>query len=69
MLELAMSDHLGSSLSSQVRVGGSVRDAELIPWGSTEALEAIQRICQGVAMRCHQALATHHPASNPDDQL
>jgi hypothetical protein len=63
-----MSDHLGLPLSSQVRGGGSVRDAELIAWGSTEALEAVKRICQGVAMRCHQTMATHHRASNPDDQ-
>lgn len=64
-----MSDRLGSSSSSQVRLGGPARDAELIPWGSTEALEAIKRICQGVAMRCHEAMATHHPAGNPDDHL
>jgi hypothetical protein len=55
-LERTMSDHLGLPLPNQVRVGGPAWGAEMIPWGSTDALEAVKRICQGVTVRCHQAI-------------
>jgi hypothetical protein len=29
----------------------------------------VKRICQGVALRCHQAIATHHPGDAPDIPL
>jgi hypothetical protein len=38
----------------------------VVSWGSADALEAVKRICQDVALRCHQALATHHPGDVPD---
>jgi hypothetical protein len=63
-----MSD-LGWHVSTQARVGGPAWGAEVIPWGSTDALEAVQRICQAVAVRCDQAIATHHPADAPDEQV
>jgi len=59
-----MSDHVDVRLSDQG--APVVRAAEVVSWGSTDALEAVQRICQGVALRCHQALATHHPGDASD---
>ena len=64
-----MSDHLGLHLSNPVHVGGPALGAEMIPWGSTEASAAVQRICQAVALRCHQTIATHRPADAPDEQV
>ena len=64
-----MSDHLGLHFSNQAGVGGPAWGAEVIPWGSTEASEAVRRICQGVTMRCHQAMATHRSADAPDEQV
>jgi hypothetical protein len=61
-----MSDHLGLPLSNQVRVGGPAWGTEVIPWGSTDALEAVKRICQGVTVRCHQAIAAHRPADTSE---
>ena len=59
-----MSD-LGLPLSSQARVG-----AEVVAWGSTNALEAVKRICQAVAVRCDQAIGMqHHPADAPANQV
>jgi hypothetical protein len=52
-----------------VHVGGPAQGAEMIPWGSTEASEAVQRICQAVALRCYQTIATHRPAVAPDEQV
>lgn len=63
--EWTMIDHLGLHFSNQAGVGGPAGGAEVIPWGSTEASEAVHRICQGVAMRCYQAMATHRPADAP----
>ena len=63
------SGHLGLHFSNQASVGGPAWGAEVIPWGSTEASEAVHRICQGVTMRCHQAMATHRPANAPDEQI
>lgn len=62
-LERTMSDHLDARLSDQ---GATARGAEVVSWGSTDALEAVKRICQGVALRCHQAIATHHPGDASD---
>jgi hypothetical protein len=63
-LERTMSDG-GLPLSHQARVC-----AKVVAWGSTDALEAVKRICQAVAVRCDQALATqHHPADAPDNQV
>jgi hypothetical protein len=64
-----MSDRLGLPLSNRMHVGGSTGGAEVIPWGSTEAMEAIKRTCQGVTVRCHQAMAMHRPATAPDEQV
>ncbi|HYZ37577.1 MAG TPA: hypothetical protein VE673_12780 [Pseudonocardiaceae bacterium] len=64
-----MSDHLGLPLSNQVRVGAPAWGAEVIPWGSTDALEAVKRICQEVTVRCHQAIATHRPADTSEPQV
>ena len=64
-----MSDHLGLHLSNPVHVGGPALGAEMIPWGSTEASAAVQRICQAVALRCHQTITTHRPADAPDEQV
>jgi hypothetical protein len=61
-----MSDQMDAGLSDQVRVGGTARGAEVVSWGSTDASEAVKRICQGVALRCHQAIATHHPGDAAD---
>lgn len=61
-----MSDDLGARLSDQGGVGGAARGPEVVSWGSADALEAVKRICQDVALRCHQALATHHPGDVPD---
>lgn len=58
-----MSD-VGLPLSRQARVG-----AEVVAWGSTEAVEAVKRICQAVAVRCDQALGTQHPTDAPDNQV
>lgn len=68
-LEQAMSDHLGLPLSNQAGGGGSAWAAGAVPWGSTEALEAVKRICQGVTVRCNQAIATHRPADAPDEWI
>jgi hypothetical protein len=43
-----MSDHLDARLSDQ---GATARGAEVVSWGSTDALEAVKRICQDVALR------------------
>ena len=67
--ERTMSDHLGLPLSNQVRVGAPAWGAEVIPWGSTDALEAVKRICQEVTVRCHQAIATHRPADTSEPQV
>jgi hypothetical protein len=67
--ERTMSDHLGLHFSNQAGVGGPAWGAEVIPWGSMEASEAVHRICQRVAMRCHQAMTTHRPADAPDEQI
>jgi hypothetical protein len=67
--ERTMSDHLGLHFSTQAGVGGPASGAEVIPWGSTEASEAVHRICQKVAMRCHKAMTTHRPADAPDEQI
>jgi hypothetical protein len=64
--EQTMNDHPGVRLSDQVGVGGAARGAEVVSWGSPDALEAVKRICQGVALRCHQAIATHPPGDTPD---
>jgi hypothetical protein len=63
-----MSD-LGLPVSNQLRAGGSARAAEVICWGSTEALEAIKRTCQAVAARCHQTITTHHPADAQGNEV
>ena len=57
------SDHLDARLSDQ---GATARRAEVVSWGSTDALEAVKRICQDVALRCHQAIAAHHPGDASD---
>jgi hypothetical protein len=62
-LERAMSDHVDARRSDQ---GATARGAEVVSWGSTDALEAVKRICHGVALRCHQTLATHHPGDASD---
>jgi hypothetical protein len=62
-LERIMSDHRGAGRSDQ---GTTARGAEVISWGSADALEAVRRICHGVALRCHQTLATHHPGDASD---
>jgi hypothetical protein len=63
-LERTMSD-VGLPLSHQARVG-----AEVVAWGSTDAVEAVKRICQAVAVRCAQAIGTqHHPADALDNQV
>lgn len=64
-----MSDYLGLHLSNQTGMAGSAWDAEVIPWGSTETSDAVKRICQGLARRCHQAIATHNPADILDEQV
>ena len=64
-----MSDHLGVHLSDQVRVGGPPRGIEVVCWGSTEALEAVKRVCQDVAVRCHRAVTTHCSVDAADEQL
>jgi len=63
-----MSDHLGSPRSNRVHLDGSPWDAEVIPWGSIGAMEAVKRTCQDVTARCHQAMATQHLATAPDEQ-
>ncbi len=50
--------HLGAGLSDQ---GGTARGAEVVSLTAADASAAVKPICQGVALWCHQALATHHP--------
>lgn len=68
-LARTMSDHQGLPLYSHACVGGPARGAEATSWGSTEALDAVKRICERVTARCHQAIATHRPADAPDEQI
>jgi len=58
-----MSDYMSACLSDQ---GATARGAEVVYWGSADALEAVKRICHGVTLRCHQVLAAHHPGDDSD---
>lgn len=62
-LERTMSDHVDARLSDQ---GATARGAEVVSWGSNDALEAVKRICHDVALRCHQAIGTHHAGDASD---
>ena len=63
----AGADHERCGLAS---ISPGARGAEVVAWGSTDALEAVKRICQAVAVRCGQAIGTqHHAADAPDNQV
>ena len=64
-----MSDQLGARLFDQVPAGATARGADVVGWGSTDALAAVKRICQDVALRCQQTIATYHPGDAPDTQV
>jgi hypothetical protein len=61
-----MSDQLDARLSGPVRVGETAQGAQVVSWNSTDALDAVKRVCQGVALRCHQTIAAHHPGDASD---
>jgi hypothetical protein len=61
-----MSDQWRLRLSDQAQAGRTAPGAEVVSWGSTDALDAVKRICDGVAMRCHQAIAKHHSGDAPE---
>jgi hypothetical protein len=61
-----MSDQIGARLFDQVRAGATARGVDVVGWGSTDALAAVKRMCQDVALRCQQAIATHHPGDASD---
>ncbi len=65
-LERAMSSQWGSRLSDQVQASSTAPGAEAVSWGSADALDAVKRVCHGVALRCHQAIATHHSGDAPE---
>jgi hypothetical protein len=61
-----MSGQWGLRLSDHAQASSTARGAEVVSWGSTDALDAVKRICHGVALRCHQAVATHHSGDAPE---
>ena len=42
----------------------SAAGSEVIPWGSAAAHEAVNRICQEVAARCREVIATQFAANS-----
>jgi len=61
-----MSDQWRLRLSDQAQASRTAPGAEVVSWGSTDALDAVKRVCHGVALRCHQAIATHHSNDAPE---
>ncbi|MBV9058386.1 MAG: hypothetical protein JO296_09840 [Pseudonocardiales bacterium] len=61
-----MSGPWGSRLSGQVQASSTAAGAEAVSWGSADALDAVKHVCHGVALRCRQAIATHHSGDAPE---
>ncbi|MGH3917465.1 MAG: hypothetical protein ACRDSG_00200 [Pseudonocardiaceae bacterium] len=51
----------------EAHAGQSEGGSETVRWGSVAAQEAVERICQEVALRCQRIIDMYSSASTPDE--
>lgn len=66
-LEGLMRDHPALGTCDQAPDRQLEGDAETVRWGSVAAQEAVERICQEVALRCQRIIDMYSSASVPDE--
>ncbi|MGH3775385.1 MAG: hypothetical protein ACRDRR_06550 [Pseudonocardiaceae bacterium] len=62
-----MHDHPALRTGDQANARQLDGDAETVRWGSVAAQEAVERICQEVALRCQRIIDMYSSASIPDE--
>lgn len=66
-LEGLMRDHPAPRTCDQAHARPLEADAETVRWGSVAAQEAVERICQEVALRCQRIIDMYSSAPIPDE--